>query len=216
MVFSNNSFLIVFCGISYSQESDPLAGKKLFNANCAACHKLNKKAVGPALKGVTAKYEKEWLYSWIKNSSAMIKSGDDQAVAIWEEYNKSVMNNFPQLSNQDIDNILAYTDYVPPPTVAAVSNAPVQTVQDNSFSNQLILVALVLIFTILLTMLVLVNRTLKKIAFANGIVLVEEKKKKNITPIWQAFVKNQFLVLDTMNFWIGFSAEFLSQISTNF
>ena len=108
-----------------------MAGKKLFNANCAACHKLNKKAVGPALKGVTAKYDKEWLYSWIKNSSAMIKSGDAQAVAIWEEYNKSVMNNFPQLSNQDIDNILAYTDYVPPPTVAAVSNAPIQPVHQS-------------------------------------------------------------------------------------
>ena len=98
-------FFVVFCGISSGQESDsssndPLAGKKLFNANCAACHKLNKKAVGPALKGVSAKYEKEWLYSWIKNSSAMIKSGDAQAVAIWEEYNKSVMNNFPQLSNR--------------------------------------------------------------------------------------------------------------------
>ena len=172
------SFLIIFCGISYGQDPDPLAGKKLFNANCAACHKLNKKAVGPALKGVTAKYDKEWLYSWIKNSSAMIKSGDAQAIAIWEEYNKSVMNNFPQLSNQDIDNILAYTDYVPPPTVAAVSNAPIQPVQDNSVSNQLILFALVLIFTILLTMLVLVNKTLKKIALANGVVLVEEKRKK--------------------------------------
>ena len=57
------SFLIIFCGISYGQDPDPLAGKKLFNANCAACHKLNKKAVGPALKGVTAKYDKEWLYS---------------------------------------------------------------------------------------------------------------------------------------------------------
>ena len=61
------TFFVVFCGISSGQEldspsDDPLAGKKLFNANCAACHKLNKKAVGPALKGVTAKYEKEWLY----------------------------------------------------------------------------------------------------------------------------------------------------------
>ena len=66
--------LFIFCGISYGQDPDPLVGKKLFNTNCAACHKLNKKAVGPALKGVTSKYEKEWLYSWIKNSSAMIKS----------------------------------------------------------------------------------------------------------------------------------------------
>ena len=86
-------------------------GKKLFNANCAACHKLNKRAVGPALKGVSAKYDKEWLYSWIKNSTAMVKSGDAQAVAIYEEYNGSVMTSFPQLSNADIDNIIAYTDY---------------------------------------------------------------------------------------------------------
>ena len=99
-------------GLSFTvraQEADPIAGKKLFNANCAACHKLNKKAVGPALRGVSAKYEKEWLYSWIKNSAAMIKAGDAQAVAIWEEYNKSAMNAFPQLSNEDIDNIIAYT-----------------------------------------------------------------------------------------------------------
>ena len=81
-----------------------------------------------------------------------VKRSNAQAIAIWEEYNKSVMNNFPQLSNTDIDNILAYTDYVPPPTVAAVSNIPAQPVQDNSVSNQLILFALVLIFTILLTM----------------------------------------------------------------
>ena len=83
------------------------AGKKLFNANCAACHKLNKRAVGPALKGVSGKYDREWLYSWIKNSTAMVKSGDPQAIAIYEEYNGSVMTSFPQLSNSDIDNILA-------------------------------------------------------------------------------------------------------------
>ena len=153
----NLSFLFLCSPLSLYSQDDPIIkeGKKLFNANCAACHKLKKRSIGPALKGVTEKYDKEWLYSWIKNSSAMIKDGDAQAVAIYEEYNKSVMNNFPQLSNQDIDNILAYTDYVPPPTVAAVSNAPIQPVQDNSVSNQLILFALVLIFTILLTMLVL-------------------------------------------------------------
>ena len=49
------SHLTVFLFFSFfntliSQELDVQAGKKLFNANCAACHKLNKKAVGPALK----------------------------------------------------------------------------------------------------------------------------------------------------------------------
>ena len=114
---------VIFSQSLSSQEPDPVIGKKLFNANCAACHKVNKKAVGPALRGVSAKYEKEWLYTWIKNSSAMIKSGDDQAVAIWKEYNKSAMTAFPQLSTVDIDNIIAYTDYIPPAPAVVVSAA---------------------------------------------------------------------------------------------
>jgi mono/diheme cytochrome c family protein len=37
------------------------------------------------------------------------KSGDPQAVKVYEENNKAVMSAFPQLSNADIDNIIAYT-----------------------------------------------------------------------------------------------------------
>ncbi|MGJ8684796.1 MAG: c-type cytochrome [Nonlabens sp.] len=85
-------------------------GEKLFKANCAACHKLFKRAIGPGLLGVTERYEREWLYSWIKNSQALIASGDADAVKIYNEYNQSNMNSFPQLSNEDIDAILAYTD----------------------------------------------------------------------------------------------------------
>ena len=63
-------FLIFFISFSYSQEPDQepdiAKGKSLFNANCAACHKLNKNLVGPALAGVSEKYEKDWLYTWIK------------------------------------------------------------------------------------------------------------------------------------------------------
>ena len=114
--------LFSFTFSSFSQDVDIAKGKSLFNANCAACHKLNKNLIGPALAGVSAKYEKDWLYTWIKNSSAMIKSGDERAVAIWEEYNKAAMNAFPQLSNMDIDNILAYTDYVPEPVAVAADS----------------------------------------------------------------------------------------------
>src|SRR5574343_1370967 len=67
---------------------DPVAGKALFNANCAACHNLDKKMTGPALRGVSAKYDKEWIYKWVNNSSALIKSGDAKAIKIFEEYNK--------------------------------------------------------------------------------------------------------------------------------
>jgi mono/diheme cytochrome c family protein len=90
------------------------SGKAIFKTNCAACHKMYKKAVGPALHNVAEKYEREWLYAWIKNSAALIASGDSQAIAVYEEYGQSNMNAFPQLTNEDIDNILEYTS-IPKP-----------------------------------------------------------------------------------------------------
>jgi mono/diheme cytochrome c family protein len=196
-------------GVSAQDDAAVQAGKKLFNANCAACHKLNKRAVGPALKGVSSKYDKEWLYSWINNSTAMVKSGDAQAVAIYEEYNGSVMTSFPQLSTEDIDNILAYTDYTPPATTTAATaaGAPVQAA-GSSVSNNLILIALALVFGILVVMLFLVQRTLLRIATMSGVDIQPEPKPKR-TPIWLAFVQNQFLVLVSVVLLLLSSAYFV-------
>ena len=47
---------------------DPVKGKDLFNSNCAACHKLDAKMTGPALRGISARLTNEWLYKWIRNS----------------------------------------------------------------------------------------------------------------------------------------------------
>ena len=190
-----NLFLSFILPLNVSaQELDVSKGKSLFNANCASCHKLNKKLIGPALKGVSAKYDKEWLYTWIKNSAAMIKSGDEQAVAIYEEYNKVAMNSFPQLSNEDIDNILAYTDYVPPKPVSPVSGAPVGENIGSSTTNDIILVLLSFVLIVLVFLLILINKTLKSLIPQNGVNIKEKDNKKGI-PIWKAFVKNQFLVL---------------------
>jgi mono/diheme cytochrome c family protein len=200
--------LLATNAFAQEQGPDPMVGKKLFNANCAACHKLNKKAVGPALRGVTAKYEREWLYSWIKNSAAMIKAGDAQAVAIWEEYNRTAMNAFPQLSNADIDNILAYTDYVPPVTAPPAGTAPVGVaVPASGITNEIILAVLALVFVMLIIMLLLVQKTLLRIAAASGVEIAPEERPKR-TPIWQAFVQNQFLVFVSVIFLLLSSAYF--------
>ncbi len=192
----------------FAQEVDVQAGKKLFNANCASCHKLNKKAVGPALKGVTAKYDREWLYSWIKNSSAMIKDGDAKAVAIWEDYNKVAMNSFPMFSNADIDNILAYTDYTPPAPVAGAIQQPAVVTSDSGVNNDLILVALSLVFVLLVIMLFLVQKTLKRIAIASGIDVTPHAKEKQL-PLWQVVAKNQFLIFLSVILLLFSSAYFI-------
>ena len=198
-------FIFLFGSNCFSQDDNIKKGKALFNTNCAACHKINKRAVGPALKGVSDKYEKEWLYTWIKNSTAMVKSGDARAVAIYEEYNGSVMTSFPQLSNEDIDNILAYTDYIPPAPVAAIQTPVVATQNNSNISNTIILSVLVLVLLSLLTMLILVNKTLKKIAISNGVVF-EEKPKKQKTPLWKLFIENPFLVFLSVVFFLFSSA----------
>ncbi len=95
-------------------------GRKLFRQLCSSCHKLDKKLIGPALGGVTERRENDWLKKWIRNNAEFRASGDRDAIAIFEEYNGSVMSAFPQLTDQNIDDILYYTDVGDPkPKVAA-------------------------------------------------------------------------------------------------
>ena len=78
-----------------AQEPDIQKGKSLFNANCAACHKLDKKLVGPALGKISERRELPWLKAWIRNNNALRASGDADAIAIYEEYNGAAMSAFP-------------------------------------------------------------------------------------------------------------------------
>ena len=187
---------------------DAAAGKALFNSNCAACHKLDAKSTGPALRGMANKYESAWLQKWIKDSQGIIKSGDALAIKVYEENDKKLMTSFPQLSVADINNIIAYTSEEKPSAPAAVAGASVSggATDDSGASNTLILGALVLVMLMLVVMLVLVNKVLSKIALANGI---EVAAKEPTMPIWKAFAKNQFLVLVSSIFMLLAGAYFM-------
>lgn len=176
---------------------DAAAGREIFNTLCAACHKLDANSIGPPLRGVTEKRSQDWLHSWIKNSPGMVASGDEQAVAIYNEYNQVAMPPFPQLSDADIDNILAYVGAPKeePKTDAAATGGAAAGGGEGGVSMNIILGILAFVLLMLLVILYLVNQTLRRFATASGVALPE--KKTRATPIWKSFVQNQFLVLVT-------------------
>jgi mono/diheme cytochrome c family protein len=217
-------FLLTISTSLTAQEGDPAKGKTLFNTNCASCHQMDKKMTGPALRNVEARLaeeqglDREWLNKWIRNSAGLIKSGDAYANQIYNEYNGTAMTAFPQLSDQDISDILAYTAEPPKAPVAqgpAVAGAPAGGAQDG-ISNKLILGALAILFALLAMALVLVRKTLNRFAEAKGVDIAHEDKS---IPIWKAFVQNQFLVLVSVIFLLLASAYFvygyLSQVGVD-
>lgn len=174
-------------------EGDPALGRELFNTLCAVCHKLDSESIGPPLRGVTERRDKEWLHAWIKNSQELIQSGDEYAVAIYEEYNQTAMPPFPQLSDADIDNILAYVSQPKAEPQTAQTGAEASgTGGGGGVSTNIVLGILVFVLLMLLVVLFLVNKTLRRFATLSGVELPEKPKRK---PIYKSFVENQFLVL---------------------
>jgi cytochrome c2 len=84
------------------------AGKKIFNANCKACHRIHQKLVGPALAGVLERRDSLWVVRMIRNSSQLIASGDATAVKLFREYNGTQMTSFTLLSDEELRNLLEY------------------------------------------------------------------------------------------------------------
>lgn len=99
-------------------------GESLFNANCKTCHRVHQKLVGPALENVYNRAPSlDWIKAFIKNSSAVIASGDDYAVKLYADYGKTQMTAFTGLKDEQIMAILGYiqAETIKGPPVAAVT-----------------------------------------------------------------------------------------------
>ncbi|MBB4078252.1 cytochrome c2 [Lewinella aquimaris] len=98
-------------------EGDPALGAALWKENvCGSCHAGDMKAnlTGPALGGVEERWAgepREHLYEWVQQSQKLIGSGKSaQALAVWNAWKPTVMSNFTNLSNSDVEHLLAYID----------------------------------------------------------------------------------------------------------
>jgi len=156
-------FLFITFSAAIGNQLNAQDGKALFSANCASCHAVNKKLTGPALAGVEDRWpDKKNLYSWIKNSAAFLKTGDPYANNLYNEYNKVAMNQFPGLSEADIDAILAYIKTVPAPGAAPAGGAAAGAPAPES-DNALVFGILSLVLAVLAIILMQVNSNLKKL-----------------------------------------------------
>jgi mono/diheme cytochrome c family protein len=180
---------------SFSQEEAPaekveaasgLDGKKIFKANCAACHSVGANVVvGPGLQGVNDKRSKEWLHKWIKNSGEFIASGDADAKAIFEEFKKVVMPAQP-VNDEEIDAVLAYianpgTNEV---KVDAGTEAGSEVVEED---NSLMMYIFGAVIILLIILIITLNKTgvFIKEVIADG----EGKKYIGPTTLWGSFKK---------------------------
>ena len=106
-------------------------GKTLFTNNCAQCHAVTtEKVVGPGLAGIEGRVPgRDWLHKWVRNSSAVIASGDAYANQVFNANGKIQMSSFPNLSDADIDGILAYVDQAGKPVAANAGGDAVRNEQ---------------------------------------------------------------------------------------
>jgi mono/diheme cytochrome c family protein len=188
--------VFIFVSINFTSQAQEIptepgaikAGETLFNANCRACHAVDRKLVGPALAGVEGRAPSiQWIIDFVHNSSRVIASGDEYAVKLYNEYNKTQMTAFTSLKDEDVLNILAYvkneSEKKPDETANGTppNGTPPPTDGVSSQYLNIILIGLVIILLLLLIILGLLVSALKR--FLDEKDLSEEDREVVHSPI---------------------------------
>lgn len=144
------------------------AGEKLFRQNCAACHRIQEKLIGPGLANVYDRRDIAWIQAFVKNSQKVIQSGDPYAVDMFEEYNQIVMPPV-DFSDEEILSILAYikdqTDKLPQAAVtieeAVDTGAAAEQGLFAGYMNY-ILAGLIITLILMIVVLVMISSVMQK------------------------------------------------------
>jgi len=191
-----------------ASKGDAGAGAAIFKQKCTSCHAIGRQVVGPALKGMTERHDEAWLIKWIRNSQALVASGDPAAVKVFEEYNKVVMTPFPELTDADIVNIIAYVqtegDKPAAPAGGAAAGAEGAASGDSGKVSNFMLGGLILVVLITLLVILVLNRVIKTldrvILQKKGLAVETEESvsKETAYEKIRRFSKNKKLVFFTI------------------
>jgi cytochrome c551/c552 len=80
-------------------------GKTTFDSKCSACHKMNKRFIGPSLDLVTKRRSPEWIMNMILNPDQMVKE-NKVAKELLMEYISPMANQ--SLTEEEARSILEY------------------------------------------------------------------------------------------------------------
>ena len=165
-----------------SSEEAIAEGQTLYSNNCAQCHEIHSRSVGPALANVTERRPTEWLINFIRNSQKVIQSGDEYAVQLYNEYNKTVMPPH-DFSDQEILNILAWiqqesTKPTEEETAAAdgVATEGQATAPASPYVN-VILIGILVVLVLILVVLALIISVLTKYLGQRDDLAEEDKEE---------------------------------------
>lgn len=111
MKIFNNILVFLICTFillpvfSFGQKT----GEQVFKGTCFACHTIGKgKLIGPDLINVQNERPEAWLIKFIRSSQSVINSGDKYADSLFQAYNKVIMPDQLDLTDEDIRNVISY------------------------------------------------------------------------------------------------------------
>jgi mono/diheme cytochrome c family protein len=161
----SRSVLLLACftvwGISAKAQGDAAKGEAVFKANCASCHKVDARMTGPALGVIMAsETDDKWLTSWIHNNQALIAAKDPKALKIWNDFSQAGMPLFPQLSDGDVADIIAYVRADWKKIQDDKAKAPVAAVAEDSGPSDFVVYALIGVIVLAFIIILVLNKVI--------------------------------------------------------
>lgn len=149
--------------LAFGQTVQAQDGAQLFADKCATCHKPDKDLTGPALKGVEERVkDKATLHAWIRNPQKVLASGNEYFNKLYLDWKKVPMNANPQLTDEEIDAILAYVESYVPKAAGGTGNGAGVAVEEKD--NSILYGVLTLILAVVALVMLQVNSNLRRLA----------------------------------------------------
>ena len=156
------SFLLLTV-VCFDQQVFAQDGKALFQQNCASCHAVSKDLTGPALAGIEERVtDQKLLYAWIRNNQAVLATGNKYFTDLYNQWNKTPMNAFPNLTDEEIAAMLTYISTEANKKTEVKTDAGGEKAPEAD--NSLLFGILTLILAIIVLVLMQVNANLKRLS----------------------------------------------------